>query len=168
MPDLSEVLKSALSLKLDDRAALAERLLASLDDLGEEEAERAWAEEARRRLVEYHTGRAASVQGQDVANKAERLFRWAMKVEEKCSQEGLEIWKAFVAALLAEVRILSGSEGKQFRSSKPDRTEGYRRLLPRVAQRLGMDSDSRFRGNDPGHPAVARTLHGGSAPWGST
>jgi len=75
MPDLSEVLKSALSLDLDDRAALAERLLASLDDLGEEEAERVWAQEAQRRLEEYRAGRAAIVQAQDVANKAERLFR---------------------------------------------------------------------------------------------
>jgi putative addiction module component (TIGR02574 family) len=75
MPDLSEVLKSALSLDLDDRAALAERLLASLDDLGEEEAERVWAQEAQRRLEEYRAGRAASIQAQDVANKAERLFR---------------------------------------------------------------------------------------------
>ena len=75
MPDLSEVLKSALSLKLEDRAALAERLLASLDDLGEEEAERVWAQEAQRRLEEYRAGRAAIVQAQDVANKAERLFR---------------------------------------------------------------------------------------------
>jgi Arc/MetJ-type ribon-helix-helix transcriptional regulator len=75
MPDLSEVLKSALSLDLNDRAALAERLLASLDDLGEEEAERLWAEEARRRREEYRAGRAAIVTAQDVANKAEKLFR---------------------------------------------------------------------------------------------
>jgi putative addiction module component (TIGR02574 family) len=75
MLDLSEVLKSALSLKVDDRAALAERLLASLDDLGEEEAERVWAQEAQRRLEEYRAGRAENVQAQDVANKAERLFR---------------------------------------------------------------------------------------------
>ncbi len=75
MPDLSEVLKSALSLKLDDRAALAEKLLASLDDLGEEEAERLWAQEAQRRLDEYHAGRAGTVEAQDVAKKAHRLFR---------------------------------------------------------------------------------------------
>jgi len=75
MPDLSEVLKSALSLKLDDRAALAERLLASLDDLGEEEADRVWAEEARRRREEYHAGRAGTVEARDVAKKASRLFR---------------------------------------------------------------------------------------------
>ena len=33
MPDLGEILASALSLGVDDRAALAERLLASLDQL---------------------------------------------------------------------------------------------------------------------------------------
>ena len=74
MPDLSEVLKSALSLKLDDRAALAERLLASLDELGEEEADRVWAEEARRRREEYRAGRAGAVAAEEVAKKAERLF----------------------------------------------------------------------------------------------
>jgi putative addiction module component (TIGR02574 family) len=75
MPDLSEVLKNALSLKLDDRAALAEKLLASLDDLGEEEAERLWAQEAQRRLDEYHAGRARTVEAQDVTKKAHRPFR---------------------------------------------------------------------------------------------
>ena len=72
MADLAEVLKNALSLNVNDRAALAERLLASLDDLDEEEAERLWAEEAQRRLEEYRAGVAGSP---DVAKKAERLFR---------------------------------------------------------------------------------------------
>ena len=75
MPDLGEVLKSALSLKLEDRAALAERLLASLDELDEEEAERLWAEEALRRLHEYHDGRATAADAHEVAKKAEKLFR---------------------------------------------------------------------------------------------
>ena len=75
MPDLGEVLKNALSLNLDDRAALAERLLASLDELGEEEAERLWAEEARRRLEEYRARRAGAAQAEEVAKKAETLFR---------------------------------------------------------------------------------------------
>jgi len=75
MPDLGEVLKSALSLKLDDRAALAERLLASLDELDEEEAEHLWAEEAQRRLEQYRAGRARAADAQDVANKAEAPFR---------------------------------------------------------------------------------------------
>ncbi len=75
MPNLSEILKGALSLKLDDRAALAEKLLASLDELDEEEADRLWAEEAQRRLKDYREGRARSVGARDLAKKAERLFR---------------------------------------------------------------------------------------------
>jgi hypothetical protein len=75
MPDLAEVLKSALSLNVDDRAAVAEKLLASLDDLDEEEADRLWAREAERRLKEYRAGRAGASEAQDVAKKAERLFR---------------------------------------------------------------------------------------------
>jgi hypothetical protein len=75
MPDLAEVLKSALSLNVDDRAAMAERLLASLDELDEEEAERLWAEEAQRRLEEFRAGRAGAAEARDVAKKAESLFR---------------------------------------------------------------------------------------------
>jgi hypothetical protein len=75
MADLAEVLKSALSLNADDRAAVAERLLASLDDLEEKEAERLWTEEAVRRRQEFRAGRAVAVEAHDVAKKAERLFR---------------------------------------------------------------------------------------------
>jgi putative addiction module component (TIGR02574 family) len=75
MANLPEVLKNALSLEVRDRAALAERLLASLEELSEEEAERLWAEEAQRRLEEYRAGRAKAVQVEEVHAKAERLFR---------------------------------------------------------------------------------------------
>ncbi len=75
MADLAELLKNALSLDVDDRAALAERLLASLDDLDEQEAERLWAQEAQRRLQEYRAGRAGSTDAQEVARKAQKLFR---------------------------------------------------------------------------------------------
>ncbi|MGA2982921.1 MAG: addiction module protein [Terriglobia bacterium] len=75
MPDLAEVLKSVLSLNVDDRAAVAEKLLASLDDLDEVDADRLWAEEATRRLEEFRAGRAGAPGAQDVAKKAERLFR---------------------------------------------------------------------------------------------
>ncbi len=75
MPDLAELLKSALSLSVDDRAALAERLLASLEELSEEEAERLWAEEAQRRLEEYRAGRAKAVQAEAVHGRAEGLLR---------------------------------------------------------------------------------------------
>ncbi|MEW6139777.1 MAG: addiction module protein [Thermodesulfobacteriota bacterium] len=75
MSDLDEALKHALSLDARDRAALAETLLASLEELPEEEAERLWEEEAQRRLENYRTGRARAVSAEEVHEKAERLFR---------------------------------------------------------------------------------------------
>lgn len=75
MANLAEVLGNALSLEVRDRAALAEKLLASLEELTEEEANRLWAEEAQRRLEEYRAGRAQAVQADEVHAKAEQLFR---------------------------------------------------------------------------------------------
>jgi putative addiction module component (TIGR02574 family) len=75
MSDPAEVFKSALSLDVRDRAALAQRLLASLEELSEEEAEHLWSGEAQRRLEEYRAGRAMAVPAEEVAKKAERLFR---------------------------------------------------------------------------------------------
>ena len=75
MADLGELLSAAMTLDVRDRAALAEKLLASLEELSEEEADRLWAEEAQRRLEEYRAGRASAVSASEVAKKAERLFR---------------------------------------------------------------------------------------------
>ncbi len=75
MSNLLEILKSAMSLDVHDRATLAERLLASLEELSEEEAESLWAEEAQRRLEEYRAGRAKAIRAEEVHKKAERLLR---------------------------------------------------------------------------------------------
>lgn len=75
MPSFSEVLHIALDLSAQDRAALAERLLASLDDLSEAEAETLWAAEAERRLEAYREGRAESIEAATVHEKAERLYK---------------------------------------------------------------------------------------------
>jgi len=75
MPDVAELLKTALTLDVQDRAALAEKLLASLEELGEEDADRLWAEETQRRSEEYRAGRTETVSSSVVAKKAERLFR---------------------------------------------------------------------------------------------
>jgi len=75
MSDVDELLRTALALGVQDRAALAEKLLASLEELNEEEADRLWAEEAQRRLEEYRAGRATAVSASEVAKKAERMFR---------------------------------------------------------------------------------------------
>jgi putative addiction module component (TIGR02574 family) len=75
MAGLTELLQQALNLDVRDRATLAERLLASLDDLTEPEAERLWAEEAQRRLEAYRVGRATAVPSEAVHEKLQRLFR---------------------------------------------------------------------------------------------
>ena len=75
MPDLDEILKDALSLDVRDRAKLAEKLLASLDTLSEEEADRLWADEAERRLKEYRAGLMKAIPADEVAQKAQRLMR---------------------------------------------------------------------------------------------
>lgn len=75
MSRLTEILKDAMSLDVYDRATLAERLLESLEELSEEEAERLWGGEAQRRLEEYRADRAKAVLAEEVHEKAERLFR---------------------------------------------------------------------------------------------
>lgn len=75
LPDVTEVLKDALTLDVQDRADLAQRLLASLEELSEEETEKLWAEEAQRRLESYRAGRAQAVSSEELAAKAQKLFR---------------------------------------------------------------------------------------------
>ena len=75
MVELTELLQQVLNLDVRDRATLAERLLASLDDLSELEVERLWAEEAQRRLAAYRAGRATAVPSEAVHQKAKQLFR---------------------------------------------------------------------------------------------
>ncbi len=74
MANLAEVLQSALILDVRERAALAERLLANLDELSEEEAERLWAEEAARRLGEYRADRARLTEAHELAQRAAKLI----------------------------------------------------------------------------------------------
>lgn len=74
MTDLQEVLRKALALDVRDRASLADRLLASLDELTDEEAERLWAEEADRRLTEFRSGRAQAVASEEVHRRVQRLL----------------------------------------------------------------------------------------------
>jgi putative addiction module component (TIGR02574 family) len=75
MSDLKEVLRTALSLDVRDRARLAEELLASLEALSEAEAEKLWADEAERRLKEYRAGQSRAVSADEVAQKAQQLLR---------------------------------------------------------------------------------------------
>ncbi len=74
MSNLAELIKGAMNLDVRDRATLAEKLLASLEELSEEEAEGLWAEEAQRRLDEYRSGRAKTVSSDAVHAKVDKLF----------------------------------------------------------------------------------------------
>jgi|APFre7841882590_1041340.scaffolds.fasta_scaffold16649_2 putative addiction module component (TIGR02574 family) len=75
MSNLAELIKGAMNLDVRDRATLAEKLLASLEELSEEEAEGLWAEEAQRRLVEYRAGRAKAISADAVHEKVNKLLR---------------------------------------------------------------------------------------------
>jgi putative addiction module component (TIGR02574 family) len=76
---LERVQSEALELSADERAALAHRLIASLDpESGEDdpaEVELAWEEEIRRRVDDYHAGRTKPVSSADVFAKARALLR---------------------------------------------------------------------------------------------
>ena len=74
-PDRADIFKNALDLDVHDRASLANTLLASLEELSEEDTEGLWAQEAQRRFDEYLAGRAKAIPGEEVAKKAEKLFR---------------------------------------------------------------------------------------------
>jgi putative addiction module component (TIGR02574 family) len=68
-----ELEAAALSLPRSERARLAERLLASLDD--DSEIEQAWAEEVRQRLEQYRTGKIKTVPAAEVHEEARRRLK---------------------------------------------------------------------------------------------
>lgn len=74
MSDLEEALRHALSLDIGDRAAPAEMLLASLEELPEAEAELLWVEESQNRLETYRSGHARAVSAEAVHEKAEKIL----------------------------------------------------------------------------------------------
>ena len=60
LTDIKLVEAEAMSLPVSQRATLAQHLLASLDDVGEEENERLWLEESQRRYNAYKKGNVSS------------------------------------------------------------------------------------------------------------
>lgn len=63
-----EIELAAMHLSVSERAQLAQRLLASLDE--DSEIEQAWAEEIDRRLDEYERGAVQTVPGEEAFAKA--------------------------------------------------------------------------------------------------
>jgi putative addiction module component (TIGR02574 family) len=59
-PEVSDLLKRALALSADERAALANTLLDSLETTNES-VQQAWDEEVARRIEDLKTGKAVTV-----------------------------------------------------------------------------------------------------------
>jgi putative addiction module component (TIGR02574 family) len=75
MDVIEDVLSSALALSLKERARLAERLLQSLDDISEEEAEGLWLDEAERRIRDYRAGRVETISAEQILSEARERLR---------------------------------------------------------------------------------------------
>ena len=61
--------KEALELPVEKRAKLAQRLLESLEDLSEAEAEKLWLQEASRRAAEIDEGKVRLVKSEDLERR---------------------------------------------------------------------------------------------------
>lgn len=76
MADPARELESqALKLPRKERARLAERLISSLDQDFDPDAEKLWLEEAERRLDELQSGKAVGIPATEVFAKARSTIR---------------------------------------------------------------------------------------------
>jgi putative addiction module component (TIGR02574 family) len=67
MTDLAkQFADKALLLPREDRAELVERLLQSLNEPGQKEIDKLWAEEAEKRVKEYKEGKIEALDGEQV------------------------------------------------------------------------------------------------------
>ncbi len=69
-PRLMECEAEALKLPPAERATLAERLIASLDELSDKQNEQLWLNEADRRYREYKSGSISARSAEDVLRDA--------------------------------------------------------------------------------------------------
>ena len=67
-PDVSDLLKRALSLPVEERAALANTLLDSLEQI-DESVQEAWDKEIARRIKDLKAGRAVTVPWEQLRRK---------------------------------------------------------------------------------------------------
>lgn len=73
--DIQDLEAQLLQLEPHARAALAKTLLASLDDLSDEEYDQLWAEEADARYADFLAGRTKAVDGDEVFARARARLR---------------------------------------------------------------------------------------------
>jgi len=74
-PQVSEVLEKALTLSIQDRGLLIDRLIESLDEgPAEEGVEEAWAEEIKRRVDDIRSGKVKTIPGEQVLRELAKEF----------------------------------------------------------------------------------------------
>jgi len=73
--NLLQIESEALELPVLDRAALAQRLLLSLEDVSESEFEQLWADESARRVAKFDAGNSLSISSEEVAKRARALLQ---------------------------------------------------------------------------------------------
>lgn len=64
-----------MSLSMEERAFLADRLLSSLDREVITEVDAGWVAEAERRYAEYQAGKRTPVSAKDVLEEADRMLK---------------------------------------------------------------------------------------------
>lgn len=67
--DIADILRNALSLPVEARAALAESLLGSLEGDLDEDAEESWRTEIRKRTAELRLGEVQSIPWSEVRTR---------------------------------------------------------------------------------------------------
>jgi len=72
---LEDVASEVLRMSVESRAALAKRLLDSLDELTPEENERLWVQEAARRYQQLKAGTATAIPSEDVFARLDSRHR---------------------------------------------------------------------------------------------
>jgi putative addiction module component (TIGR02574 family) len=70
-----ELESKALKLSRRERARLAQRLISSLDQKADADAEKLWLEEAERRLGELKSGEVAGIPAQKVMKRVRSALR---------------------------------------------------------------------------------------------
>jgi putative addiction module component (TIGR02574 family) len=73
--NLKQIENQALDLSEEERAKLAQKLILSLENAKDEDIEKEWLAEARRRAVEIDNGEVQPISAADVRKKAQALLR---------------------------------------------------------------------------------------------
>jgi putative addiction module component (TIGR02574 family) len=68
--NIEELTKETMALDIEDRAALAGKLILSLDEPTPSELDRMWLEESERRLEAYRAGRSQGIPADEVFRRA--------------------------------------------------------------------------------------------------